>query len=143
MQKNILNEKKKLILFLSVLILFSVILTGCNWFGEGILNVFDPKSQIRVNYTDIDFTEGEGSINLEIYSLNQDLNLLEKVLTINIITIGELMILPKQLVLYFMLILQIHLEPQYPEMIYPYIIKKFQIMLNQTQCLQKLPVPLL
>lgn len=71
MLKNKYQEKKKLILFLSVLILFSVILTGCNWFGEGILNVFDPKSQIRVNFTEIKFAEGEGTINLEIYSLNQ------------------------------------------------------------------------
>lgn len=58
-------------MFLSVLILFSVILTGCNWFGEGILNVFDPKAQIRVNFTEILFDEGEGTIDLEIYSLNQ------------------------------------------------------------------------
>jgi PKD repeat protein len=71
LQKNILNEKKKLILFLSVLILFSVTFTGCNWFGEGILNVFDPKAQIRVNYTEIDFTEGEGNIDLEIFSINE------------------------------------------------------------------------
>jgi PKD repeat protein len=71
LQKNIFEEKKKLILFLSVLLILGFTLSGCNWFGEGILNVFDPKSQIRVNFTEIDFTEGEGSIDLEIYSINE------------------------------------------------------------------------
>ena len=70
MQKNILKERKKIILFLSLLLIFSLSLTGCNWFGEGILNVFDPKAQIRVNLLDISYS-GEGKINLEIYSLNQ------------------------------------------------------------------------
>jgi PKD repeat protein len=69
--KNKYQEKKKVILFLSVLILFAFTMSGCNWFGEGILNVFDPKAQIRVNFTEILFAEGEGTIDLEIYSLNQ------------------------------------------------------------------------
>jgi len=73
--QNIFKEKKKekknIVLFLSVLILFGLTLTGCGWFSEGILNVFDPKAAIRVNFTEIDFTEGEGTIDLEIYSINQ------------------------------------------------------------------------
>jgi hypothetical protein len=69
--KRRFEEKKKVILFLSVLFLFGLTLTGCNWFGEGILNVFDPKAQIRVNFTEIDLTEGEGTIDLEIYSINE------------------------------------------------------------------------
>ena len=71
MQKNILKEKKKIILLLSVLFILGFALSGCNWFGEGILNVFDPKAAIRVSFTEIDFTEGEGSIDLEIYSINE------------------------------------------------------------------------
>ncbi len=71
MLQNIFKEKKNIVLFLSVLILFGLTLTGCGWFSEGILNVFDPKAAIRVNFTEIDFTEGEGTIDLEIYSINQ------------------------------------------------------------------------
>ena len=71
MQKNILKEKKKIILLMSLFFIFGLFLTGCNWFGEGILNVFDPKAAIRVSFTEIDFTEGEGSIDLEIYSINE------------------------------------------------------------------------
>jgi PKD repeat protein len=69
--KNKIREKKKNILLLSILVIIGLTLSGCNWFGEGILNVFDPKAQIRVNYTDIDLTEGEGTIDLEIFSINE------------------------------------------------------------------------
>ncbi len=69
MPKNIFEEKKKIILFLSVLLILGFALSGCNWFGEGILNVFDPKAQIRLEYTQIDLAEG--TISLEVYSLNQ------------------------------------------------------------------------
>ena len=58
--------KKKLIFLLSVLIIIAVALTGCNWFSWGLLNVFDPEAQIRVNYSGIT----EGIISLEVYSLN-------------------------------------------------------------------------
>ena len=44
---------------------------GCSWLSFGLLNIFDPQAQIRVNYTNIDLTEGEGTIALEIYSLNE------------------------------------------------------------------------
>lgn len=69
MQKNILKEKKKVILLLSVLFILGFALSGCNWFGEGILNVFDPKAYIVINVTEINPTEG--TVDLEIYSLNQ------------------------------------------------------------------------
>jgi PKD repeat protein len=69
--QKIFKEKKNIVLFLSVLILSGLTLSGCGWFSEGILNVFDPKAQIRVNYTEIDITEGEGTIDLEVYSINQ------------------------------------------------------------------------
>ncbi len=71
MTRKIFQEKKKILLFLSIIILFTLTLGGCNWFGEGILNVFDPKAQIRVNHSEIKFDEDEGSIELEIYSLNK------------------------------------------------------------------------
>jgi len=69
--QNIFKEKKKIVLFLSLLVLFGLTLTGCDWFSLGLLNVFDPQAQIRVNYTEIDLAEGEGTIDLEIYSINQ------------------------------------------------------------------------
>ncbi len=71
MTRKIFQEKKKSLLFLSIIILFTLTLGSCNWFGEGILNVFDPKAQIRVNHSEIKFDEDEGSIELEIYSLNK------------------------------------------------------------------------
>ncbi|MDD3656796.1 MAG: PKD domain-containing protein [Atribacterota bacterium] len=71
MTKKISKENKKIVLLLSIFILFAITLSGCNWFGEGILNVFDPKAQIRVNFTEIKFAEDEGTIDLEIYSINQ------------------------------------------------------------------------
>lgn len=70
MLKNKIQEKKKLILFLSVLILFAVTLTGCNWFSLGLLNIFDPQAQLRVlsvDYTD----ESKTLLNLEVASINQ------------------------------------------------------------------------
>jgi len=67
--KNKYQEKKKLILFLSVLILFGITLTGCNWFADGILNVFDPKAQIRV--LSVDYDESRTKINVEVATLNQ------------------------------------------------------------------------
>ncbi|MFZ2330350.1 MAG: PKD domain-containing protein [Atribacterota bacterium] len=71
MTRKIFQEKKKTLLFLSIIILFALTLGSCNWFGEGILNVFDPKAQIRVNFTEVKFAKGEGTIDIEIYSINQ------------------------------------------------------------------------
>ena len=63
--------KKKLykILFVVILLGFIISLVGCDWFSLGLLNIFDPQAQIRVNYTKIDLTEGV--ITLEIYSINE------------------------------------------------------------------------
>ena len=65
--KNKKNLSK--ILFIAILLGFIISLAGCNWLSFGLLNIFDPQAQIRVNYTDIDLTEG--TIDLEIYSLNE------------------------------------------------------------------------
>ena len=66
-----MQYKKNLykILFLVILLGFTIPLAGCNWLSLGLLNVFDPQSQIRVSYTEIN--PETGTINLEIYSLNE------------------------------------------------------------------------
>ena len=65
------KNKKNLpkILFITILLGFIITLVGCNWFSLGLLNIFDPQAQIRVNYTEINI--GDGIITLEVYSLNR------------------------------------------------------------------------
>ncbi len=65
------KNKKNLykILFITILLGFIISLVGCDWFSLGFLNIFDPQAQIRVNYTEVNLTDG--SITLEIYSLNE------------------------------------------------------------------------
>jgi len=59
------------ILFIAILLGFTISLVGCDWLSSGLLNIFDPQAQIRINYTNIDLTEDEGTIALEVYSLNE------------------------------------------------------------------------
>lgn len=65
------KNKKNLpkILFITILLGFIISLVGCNWFSLGLLNIFDPQAQIRVNYTEINI--GLGIVTLEVYSLNR------------------------------------------------------------------------
>jgi PKD repeat protein len=65
------KHKKNLskILFITILLTFMITLMGCNWFAFGLLNIFDPQAQIRVNYTGMDLEVG--TIALEVYSLNE------------------------------------------------------------------------
>lgn len=65
------KNKKNLykIVFIAILLGFIISLVGCNWLSLGLLNIFDPQAQIRLSYTDIDLTEG--TIDLEIYSINE------------------------------------------------------------------------
>jgi PKD repeat protein len=66
--------KKKLykILFIVILLSFIVSLVGCNWFSLGLLNIFDPQAQIRVDYKlDGVTTEGTANISFDIFSLNE------------------------------------------------------------------------
>ncbi len=65
------KNKKNLhkILFITILLGFIITLVGCSWLSLGLLNIFDPQAQIRVNYTEINI--GAGSITLEVYSLNR------------------------------------------------------------------------
>jgi PKD repeat protein len=57
------------ILLIVILLSFTITLVGCSWLSFGLLNIIDPQAQIRVNYTDINLETG--TINLEIYSLNE------------------------------------------------------------------------
>jgi len=57
------------ILFIAICLGFITSLAGCNWLSFGLLNIFDPQAQIRVNYTQVNLEDG--SISLEIYSLNE------------------------------------------------------------------------
>jgi len=65
------KNKKNLykIVFITILLGFIISLVGCNWLSFGLLNIFDPQAQVRLNYTEVDLAEG--SISLEIYSLNE------------------------------------------------------------------------
>ena len=61
---------KLLILFLGL----TIFLSGCAWFSEGLLNVFDPKAQIRVSNFTISPPAEEGApptISIDLISLNQ------------------------------------------------------------------------
>jgi len=69
--QNINKKNLYKLLFIIIILGFIISLVGCNWLSLGLLNVFDPQAQIRVNYTNIDLTEGEGTIALEVYSLNE------------------------------------------------------------------------
>ena len=65
------KNKKNLykIVFITILLGFIISLVGCNWLSFGLLNIFDPQAQMRLNYTQVDLEDG--SISLEIYSLNE------------------------------------------------------------------------
>jgi len=65
------KNKKNLykIVFIVILLSFIISLVGCNWLSLGLLNIFDPQAQIRVNYTGMNLEVG--TIALEVYSLNE------------------------------------------------------------------------
>ncbi len=65
------KNKKNLykIVFITILLGFIISLVGCDWLSFGLLNIFDPQAQIRLNYTEVNLEDG--SISLEIYSLNE------------------------------------------------------------------------
>ena len=72
MANKLFKEKKKILLLLSIFILFTLTLCSCNWFGEGILNIFDPQAQIRVDYRLDEVTaQGTPGIWFTIFSLNE------------------------------------------------------------------------
>ena len=65
------KNKKNLykIVFITILLGFIISLVGCNWLSLGLLNIFDPQAQIRVNYSEVNLADG--TISLEIFTLNE------------------------------------------------------------------------
>ena len=68
--KNKVNLYK--IVFIVILLGFIISLVGCNWLAFGLLNIFDPQAQIRVNFNPEDAEDPcEGCFNLSAYSINE------------------------------------------------------------------------
>ena len=63
-RKNLYN-----LIIITMLLGLIISLSGCNWFSLGLFNIIDPQAQIRLNYTEVNLVDG--SITLEIYSLNE------------------------------------------------------------------------
>lgn len=68
MQNKNKNNKYKII-FMLILFGFIITVTGCDWFSNGLFNIFDPQAIIKVDYTEINLETG--TINLEIYTINE------------------------------------------------------------------------
>jgi len=66
------KHKKNLykILFITILLSFTIILVGCNWFAFGLLNIIDPQSQIRVKNF-VYKNDYKNIVNFEVFSINQ------------------------------------------------------------------------
>jgi len=58
-----------IILFITILLGLIISLAGCGWFPNGLFGIIDPPAIIKVDYTLVNL--GEGSISLEIYSMNE------------------------------------------------------------------------
>jgi len=70
--QNINKKNLYKLLFIIIILGFIVSLVGCNWLSLGLLNVFDPQAQIRVNYKlDGVTTQGTADISFGIFSLNE------------------------------------------------------------------------
>jgi len=68
--KNKKNVYK--IIFITILLGFIISLAGCSWLSLGLLNVFDPQAQIRVDYRLDNVTaQGTSEIWFTIFSLNE------------------------------------------------------------------------
>ena len=68
------KNKKNLykILFIAILLGFIISLVGCNWLSFGLLNIFDPQAQIRVDYRLDNVTaQGTAEIWFTIFCLNE------------------------------------------------------------------------
>ena len=65
-----MQYKKNLykILFIAILLGFTISLAGCNWLSLGLLNIFDPQSQIRLSELNIN---DDGTVDMKIFTLNQ------------------------------------------------------------------------
>jgi len=68
------KNKKNLykIVFITIFLGFIISLVGCNWLSFGLLNIFDPQAQIRVDFNPEDAGDPiEGCFNLSAYSINE------------------------------------------------------------------------
>ena len=66
-KKNLYN-----ILFIAILLGFIISLVGCNWLSLGLLNIFDPQAQIRMDFNSEEAGDPiEGCFNLGVYSINE------------------------------------------------------------------------
>lgn len=60
------------IFFIIILLSFIITLTGCNWFAFGLLNIFDPQAQIRIDFNPKESGDPiEGCFNLGVSSINE------------------------------------------------------------------------
>jgi len=67
------KNKKNLykILFITILLVFIISLAGCNWLSLGLLNIFDPQAQIRIDYNPEGSGEpAEGCCNVGVSCIN-------------------------------------------------------------------------
>jgi len=65
------KNKKNLykILFITILLSFTLTMVGCSWLSFGLLNIFDPQAQIRIDFNPSE--PKEGYFNLDVYSINE------------------------------------------------------------------------
>lgn len=64
------KNKKNLykIVFITILLGFIISLVGCDWLSFGLLNIFDPQTQIRLSELNIN---DDGTVDMKIFTLNQ------------------------------------------------------------------------
>jgi len=66
------KNKKNLykILFITILLGFTISLVGCNWLSFGLLNIFDPQAQIRLK--NFDYTDDyKNTVTFDVFTINQ------------------------------------------------------------------------
>ena len=66
------KHKKNLykILFITILLSFTVMMMGCSWLSLGLFNIFDPQAQIRIKNFGYD-NDYKNIVNFEVFSINQ------------------------------------------------------------------------
>jgi hypothetical protein len=70
--QNINKKNLYKLLFIIIILGFIVSLVGCNWLSLGLLNIFDPQAQIRVDYRLDNVTaQGTSEIWFTIFCLNE------------------------------------------------------------------------
>jgi hypothetical protein len=64
------KNKKNLykIVFITILLGFTISLVGCNWLSLGLINIFDPKQNLQIKNV---FIGEDGIANITVFSLNE------------------------------------------------------------------------